>query len=117
MEYTLQGRLEALIEPDYKSIIIGIDRTDALRMLCYMTALELGRPLSFVIKGQQAIGRFTYGSELQFAVKTDTVHLQFSFSKEQTELMKCCITDNVLLGYYDHIDFSHELCDFTFRIS
>lgn len=117
MEYTLQGRLEVLIEEGYKNIIFGIEKADALRMLCYLNALELGRSLSFVIKDQQAIGRFTYESELRFVVTTGNVHLQFSFTKEQAELMKCCITDNVLWGNYDHIDFSHELCDFTFRIS
>ena len=83
MEYTMQGRLEVLIEEGYKNIIFGIEKTDALRMLCYLTALELGRSLSFVIKGQQAIGRFTYESELHFVVTTGDAHLHFSFTKEQ----------------------------------
>ena len=117
MEYALQGRLGVLVEEGYKSITLDIEKSDALQMLCYITALELGRPLSFVIKDQQAMSRFTYGSELQFTVKADRIHLQLSFSKEQVELIKCCITDSVLWGNYDHIDFSHELCDFTFKIS
>ena len=117
MEYTLQGKLDITVEEGNTSIRLGIEKADALRILCYITALELGRPISFVIKDQQTKGRFAYGSELQFVVTTDGESLQFSFTKEQVELMKCCIADNVLWGNYDHIDFSHELCDFTFRIS
>ncbi len=86
-------------------------------MLCYLTALELGRPMSFAIRDQQAVGRFTYGRELQFAFTTGDVELQGAFTMEQAELIKCCIADSVLWGYYDHIDFSHQLGDFTFVLS
>ena len=116
MIYTLQGEIEVLKSKQKIYIDFGIQKQDLLLMLCYLTALEYKKIGCFRVKNGQIWIKFTFDSQMLFDIDADDTILSGTFKKEQVELIKCCCIDNSLWGGYNHVDFEHELCDFTFRI-
>lgn len=115
MIYELNGKIEGLTEQK-TCILFGVSRQDASQFLFYLTALELGRLPAFRVSDQKAFIQFSYDGAVRFSLGVDEISLNGFFTKEQNELLKCCCADAVLDFSYDHIDFEHDLCDFTFFV-
>ena len=114
--YILQGDVELLKSDGKVYVSFGITKKDILSMLLYLAALEYKRMRCFFIRNDQICIKFTFHAQLSFEITTDNSILSGVLKKEQVELIKCCCIDNSLWGNYNHVDFEHELCDFTFRI-
>ena len=112
----LEGIVKLMERSHKKTVIFGIFKQDISLLLNYFVALELGRASCIVIKHNRNCVKISMKDNLQFHVIVDGIELSGLLTKNQRDMIKCCCMDNLLYKGYDHVDFEHGICDFTFKV-
>ena len=109
MKAELKGKIELLSDDREQAVILSLQREDAAVFLAFLTALELGKQKSFRVVSGKDEAAFSGTAEIQCRISCAGKTERFTFSPEQTEVIKCCCLDALLRSYEKpHVDFDFD---------
>ncbi len=106
MKAELKGKIELLSDDMEQAVILTLKREDAAVFLAFLTGLELGKQKSFHVVSGKDEAVFSGTDEIQCRTSCAGRAEVFTFSPEQTEVIKCCCLDALLRSYENpHVAF------------